>query len=36
MAVLAELAETGRSYIMLTYNIQKAYRRIPVLQEEWG
>ena len=36
MAVLAELADTGNSYIMLMYDIKKAHRRVPVLQEEWG
>ena len=36
MAVLAEPSETGRSYVMLMYDIKKAHRRIPVLQEEWG
>ena len=36
MAVVSELAETGKSYIMLMYDIKKAHRRIPVLQEEWG
>ena len=36
MAVLAELANSGKSYIMLMYDIKKAHRRIPVLQSEWG
>ena len=30
------LVEAGGSHLMLLYDIKKAHRRIPVLQEEWG
>jgi hypothetical protein len=35
-AVLAELAEEGGVHWSLLFDVSKAHRRIPVLEEEWG
>ena len=35
-AVLAELAEEGGVHWSLLFDVSKAHRRIPVLDEEWG
>ena len=35
-SVLRELHREGASHVCLVYDISKAHRRIPVLEEEWG
>ena len=35
-AYLEEMAAEGGTHVSLTWDVSKAHRRIPVLQEEWG
>ena len=35
-SVLRELHREGASHVCIVYDISKAHRRIPVLEDEWG
>ena len=34
--MMAEVYDEGGSHFMLVFDISKAHRRVPVLEEEWG